>query len=295
MFQREQRSLFGEILDWMLTPLLLLWPISLVLTWFVAQSAAGKPFDQALEIQRRRTRHAGQGARRAGAVQPAAAGAQAAARHDADTVYYQIIGAAANCSAASATCRCRREAKRPSSARSASATTDYQGDDVRVAYKWLASTCRAPGRCWCRWPRAGQARRAGDRDRQGRDAAAIHHPAAGRAAGLAGPGLCDQAAEPARGAHPRAQARTTSARWTISLGPAGGRAAGLLGQRPAAAAEESIEHQKRFLADAAHQLKTPLAGLRMQADLAQREGAAPTSSSSRCARSAMPACARPTP
>jgi two-component system sensor histidine kinase TctE len=35
----------------------------------------------------------------------------------------------------------------------------------------------------------------------------------------------------------------------------------------------SISTQKRFLADAAHQLKTPLAGLRMQADLAQREGA----------------------
>ena len=35
----------------------------------------------------------------------------------------------------------------------------------------------------------------------------------------------------------------------------------------------SIATQKRFLADAAHQLKTPLAGLRMQADLAQREGA----------------------
>jgi two-component system sensor histidine kinase TctE len=33
----------------------------------------------------------------------------------------------------------------------------------------------------------------------------------------------------------------------------------------------SIATQKRFLADAAHQLKTPLAGLRMQADLAQRE------------------------
>jgi two-component system sensor histidine kinase TctE len=26
LFQRNQRSLFGEILDWMLTPLLLLWP-----------------------------------------------------------------------------------------------------------------------------------------------------------------------------------------------------------------------------------------------------------------------------
>jgi two-component system sensor histidine kinase TctE len=33
----------------------------------------------------------------------------------------------------------------------------------------------------------------------------------------------------------------------------------------------SIATQKRFLANAAHQLKTPLAGLRMQADLAERE------------------------
>jgi two-component system sensor histidine kinase TctE len=37
--------------------------------------------------------------------------------------------------------------------------------------------------------------------------------------------------------------------------------------------KDSIATQKRFLADAAHQLKTPLAGLRMQADLAQRSGA----------------------
>ena len=36
---------------------------------------------------------------------------------------------------------------------------------------------------------------------------------------------------------------------------------------------DSMATQKRFLADAAHQLKTPLAGLRMQAGLAQREGA----------------------
>ncbi|NDF77903.1 MAG: sensor histidine kinase, partial [Betaproteobacteria bacterium] len=43
-FRREQRSLFGEILDWMLTPLLLLWPVSLALTWLVAQGLANKPF-----------------------------------------------------------------------------------------------------------------------------------------------------------------------------------------------------------------------------------------------------------
>lgn len=41
--------MFGEILDWMLTPLLLLWPLSLALTWLVAQSLANKPFDRALE------------------------------------------------------------------------------------------------------------------------------------------------------------------------------------------------------------------------------------------------------
>ena len=35
--------------------------------------------------------------------------------------------------------------------------------------------------------------------------------------------------------------------------------------------KESIATQKRFLADAAHQLKTPLAGLRLPADLAQPE------------------------
>ncbi len=37
--------------------------------------------------------------------------------------------------------------------------------------------------------------------------------------------------------------------------------------------KDSMAAQKRFLADAAHQLKTPLAGLRMQADLALRQSA----------------------
>jgi two-component system sensor histidine kinase TctE len=49
IFQRGQRSLFGEILDWMLTPLLLLVPVSIGLTWLVAQGIANAPFDRALE------------------------------------------------------------------------------------------------------------------------------------------------------------------------------------------------------------------------------------------------------
>ena len=48
LFHREQRSLFGEILDWMLIPMLLMWPASLALTWVVAQGLANKPFDRAL-------------------------------------------------------------------------------------------------------------------------------------------------------------------------------------------------------------------------------------------------------
>ena len=44
-----QRSLFGEILDWMLAPLLLLWPASIVITYLVAKSIANQPFDRGLE------------------------------------------------------------------------------------------------------------------------------------------------------------------------------------------------------------------------------------------------------
>ncbi len=42
------RSLFGEILDWMFAPLLLLWPMSVTLTYLVAQSIASSPYDRAL-------------------------------------------------------------------------------------------------------------------------------------------------------------------------------------------------------------------------------------------------------
>ena len=41
-------SLFGEILDWLLAPLLLLWPISIVATNHVANHIANQPYDQQL-------------------------------------------------------------------------------------------------------------------------------------------------------------------------------------------------------------------------------------------------------
>lgn len=44
----EQRSLFLEIMDWMLVPLLLLWPLSVGVTFVIARSLADAPFDRAL-------------------------------------------------------------------------------------------------------------------------------------------------------------------------------------------------------------------------------------------------------
>ena len=44
----QPNSLFGEILDWMLAPLLFLWPISIIVTHNVADNIANQPYDQAL-------------------------------------------------------------------------------------------------------------------------------------------------------------------------------------------------------------------------------------------------------
>jgi two-component system sensor histidine kinase TctE len=43
-----ERSLFGEILDWMLAPLLFVWPLSIAFTHYFANNVANYPYDQAL-------------------------------------------------------------------------------------------------------------------------------------------------------------------------------------------------------------------------------------------------------
>jgi two-component system sensor histidine kinase TctE len=44
----RRRSLLGEILDWMLAPLFLLWPMSVVITYLVAQNIANTAYDHSL-------------------------------------------------------------------------------------------------------------------------------------------------------------------------------------------------------------------------------------------------------
>ena len=92
-----QRSLFGEILDWMLAPLLLIWPISVGLTWLVAQGIANKPYDRALGemtrtlgLQVAAEALPGRSMKSRYALAPEAAALLRA--DETDTVFYQVLG-----------------------------------------------------------------------------------------------------------------------------------------------------------------------------------------------------------
>ena len=276
LFQRNQRSLFGEILDWMLTPLLLLWPISLALTWLVAQNLANKPFDRALvyNVQalaqfiqvgpRQRARFS--------LPQPASELLRA---DDADNVYFQVMGAHGEFLAG------ERELPAPPApglSEDDAALSDmpqlrdaeFRGLPVRVAYLW---------------PRAADGDESGPLvqiaetlDKRSRLATEI----------IKGVILPQFVILPlavllvwlalARGIRPLAELQQRiRRRESTDLSPLQER--GLPEElAPLVRAinellhrlDQSISAQRHFLADAAHQLKTPLAGLRTQAELAER-------------------------
>jgi two-component system sensor histidine kinase TctE len=84
-------SLFGEILDWMLAPLLLLWPISIAATNHVASFIANQPYDQALaEDVRVIVRLVSVQGGRVSVNLPASARALLRA-DDTDTLFYQVV------------------------------------------------------------------------------------------------------------------------------------------------------------------------------------------------------------
>ena len=90
--ETAQRSLFGEILDWMLVPLLLLWPLSIAITYWAAKSIANEPFDRALEDK---VTVVAQQVREVGGV--IAARLPSSARDilradDVDNIYFQVMG-----------------------------------------------------------------------------------------------------------------------------------------------------------------------------------------------------------
>jgi len=273
VFQREQRSLFGEILDWMLTPLLLLWPVSLVLTWLVAQSIAGKPFDRALEYNARAmaqlisVRHS-----RASFTLPRPA-RELLRADDSDTVYYQVIGPKGEFLGG--------ERALPAPPLEDNAVPDevhirddiVKGFDVKVAYIWvnLPDAGSQPALVQVAETLEKRSVLATEIVKGVMLPQFVILPLAVLLVWLA----LVQAIKPLNQLEERIRARKPDDLSAIDAQAVPTEVTPLVESVNDLLLRltESIATQKRFLADAAHQLKTPLAGLRMQADLAQREGA----------------------
>ena len=277
IFQREQRSLFGEILDWMLTPLMLLLPIALALTWLVAQSIAGKPFDRALEynvrvlaqlvnVQNQRVQF--------NLPQPAREILRA---DDSDLIYYQVLGPRGELLSGERDLPAPSEDDRPQPNDALVRDVhlrdaEMRGLDVRVAYTWVRLDL--PG------DPLALVQVAETREKRSVLATEIIKgvllpqlvllPLAVLLVWLAlvrGIKPLSQLEERIRARKPDDLSPLDDHAVPMEVAPLVSSVNDLLTRL-----KDSIATQKRFLADAAHQLKTPLAGLRMQADLAQREG-----------------------
>ncbi len=272
IFQREQRSLFGEILDWMLTPLLLLWPVSLALTWLVAQGIANKPFDRALEYNAQALAQlvsVNHGKVQFNLPQPASEILRA---DDSDTVYYQVTGPRSELLSGERDLPPPPVGEHTSNGEVHLRDAEFRGLDIRMAYIWVRLAL----------PEAPLALVQVAETREKRSVLAteiikgvmlpqfIILPLAVLLVWLA----------LARGIQPLNQLEERiRARKPDDLSPLDDRTVPLEVAPLVASVNDlltrlgdSLATQKRFLADAAHQLKTPLAGLRMQADLAQRAG-----------------------
>ena len=273
IFHREQRSLFGEILDWMLTPLLLLWPVSLVLTWLVAQNIAGKPFDRALEYKVAALAQLVTVNRNQVQFNLPLPARELLRADDSDTVYYQVLGARGEHLSG------ERELPPPPTEEKIVfdeirlRDDELAGSDLRIAYTWINPAVAGA--------RPALVQVAETREKRSVLATEIVKgvmlpqfvilPVSVLLVWLA----LVQAIKPLNQLEERIRARKPddlspieAQEVPLEVAPLVHSVNDLLMRL-----KDSIATQKRFLADAAHQLKTPLAGLRMQADLAQREGA----------------------
>jgi two-component system, OmpR family, sensor histidine kinase TctE len=270
LFQREQRSLFGEILDWMLTPLLLLWPVSLALTWLVAQSIADKPFDRALEYNAQALAQlvvVQQNRPSFNLPQPAR---QMLRADDSDEVYYQVIvGADLLAGERELPLPPAGETVVPGEVRLRDA--ELRDRPVRVAYVWVRLNLPPETMVLVQVAETREKRSvlATEIIKGVMLPQFIILPLAVLLVWLAlvrGIKPLSQLEERIRARKPDDLSPLDDKVVPLEVAPLVSSVNDLLRRL-----KDSIATQKRFLADAAHQLKTPLAGLRMQADLAQRE------------------------
>ncbi|WP_370660968.1 sensor histidine kinase [Massilia cavernae] len=270
-----QHSLFGEILDWMLAPLLLLWPMSIAITYLVAKSIANQPFDHALEdsvtvlAQQVREVDGRTVARLAGSAR------DILRADDTDSIYFQVAGPRGEYVDGD------RDLPRPPDPENYRSGGVHFRDDVmhgaevRVAFSYVNLRPAAQDTA----PHAALVQVAETLDKRAHLANEI----------IKGVILPQFIILPivlalvwfalARGLSPLAelQARIRARRpddlspidsrqVPEEISPLVGSLNDMLGRL-----SQTIDMQKRFIADAAHQMKTPLAGMRMQSELALRQ------------------------
>ncbi|MEO7336695.1 MAG: sensor histidine kinase N-terminal domain-containing protein [Caldimonas sp.] len=271
----------------MLAPLLLLWPMSVVLTWLVAQGIANKPFDRELgemvRVLAKEVAVDAEGAGGSGRAQatfrlPAAA-AEILHTDDSDDIYYQVLGAQGEYLSGDAALPVPRDEDRAPPGEVRFRDETLNGDSVRVAYLWISLPERVPGRAnapAAEAPLVQVAETLGKRSRLATEIIKgviqpqfVILPLAvllvwlALARGIAPLGELQQRIRK-RDANDLSPIDEREAPEEVS--PLVRAINDLL-----ARLDLSLRSQKHFLADAAHQLKTPLAGLRTQAELAQRQ------------------------
>jgi two-component system sensor histidine kinase TctE len=257
----------------MLTPLLLLWPVSLVLTWLVAQGIAAKPFDRALEYNVEALAQLITVSNNRMQFNLPLPARELLRANDADTVYYQVLGPQGEFLSGERDLPLPPEDEKIVLDQVRIRDDEVRGADVKVAYTWVKLAL--PG------ARPALVQVAETMEKRSVLATEIVKgvmlpqfvilPLSVLLVWLA----LVQAIKPLNQLEERIRARKPddlspidAQSVPLEVAPLVYSVNDLLMRL-----KDSIATQKRFLADAAHQLKTPLAGLRMQADLAQREGA----------------------
>jgi two-component system sensor histidine kinase TctE len=245
----------------MLTPLLLLWPISLALTWLVAQNIAGKPFDRGLEynvqaLAKLVTVREG----RAQFSLPAPA-REILRTDDSDQLYYQVRHSNGDLLGGDRDLPPPPQESPPIDGEVRLREDVMLGQEVRVAYTWTTIDTPQPQLLLVQVAETLEKRKtlATEIVKGVMVPQFVTLPLAVLLVWLA--------------LERRIRARKADDMSPIDetvvpeeVVPLVSSINDLLTRL-----KVSLSTQKRFLADAAHQLKTPLAGLRMQADLAQRQ------------------------
>jgi two-component system sensor histidine kinase TctE len=246
----------------MLVPLLLLWPVSVALTWLVAQGLANRPYDAALANLARGVAHRVVVNDRALDVPQT---------DDSEPAAVQVLGLRGELLQGDADLPVPQD-ERPGELGELRFRDDQlRGEPVRVAYLWLPEVGHGGN--------APLVQVAETLDKRSRLATEIVKGVILPQFVILPLGVLLVWMALARGLAPlnelqrRIRQREGHDLSPIAESGAPEEVAPLVGaiNDLLARLDQSISAQKHFLADAAHQLKTPLAGLRTQAELAQRE------------------------